>query len=374
MAAQKIQVMQACAAGGYIVVVNISQLCSDTIIVSPTSIRTIHLPSLSAVEAEIWIRKEWHGRRSERGAKNKEYAEFLKWLWEVCVKHILAVIDPTKSVSNEYCPRIWWIGTGLASSMPFHAAGYHSPGSTKNTFTYVISSYALSINALSHSRSRCSATVDLQLKALIATMPVMPGVKRNLGSLPGVLDEKQSVMGILRQYTTVEETQQPSADTVIYSMKEYNIVHFACHGRTNHIDPSSGGLVLQRKDESGSAVQDVLTVHDLSEINSQHAHLAYLSTSLTTKNKAPYLADEAIQVVSGFQIAGFPHVIGCLGLALDRVCVEVARGFYTSLVEHGALRLESRGIAVALHTSVMEVRAKDWKQPLNWAQFVHYGA
>lgn len=40
------------------------------------------------------------------------------------------------------------------------------------------------------------------------------------------------------------------------------------------------------------------------------------------------------------------------------MCVEVARGFYTSLVEQGALRLERRGIAAALHSSVMEKRAK----------------
>lgn len=74
-------------------------------------------------------------------------------------------------------------------------------------------------------------------------------------------------MDILRHYTTVEEIEQPSAEAVIHSVKECNIAHFACHGRTNHIDPSSSGLILQRKEEFGSAGQDVLTVHDLSEIN-----------------------------------------------------------------------------------------------------------
>lgn len=374
MAAQSTEAMQACAVGGNVVVVNVSQLRSDAIIVSPTGIRTIRLPSLSAADAEIWIGKQWHGLRSERGARNKEYAEFLKWLWEVCVKHVLDAIGCTKSVSIEYFSRIWWIGTGLASSMPFHAAGDHSPGSTENTFNHVISSYAPSIKALSYSRSRCSVDMGLQLKALIATMPVTPGMKPGLDRLPGVLDEKRSVMEILRHYTTVEEIEQPSTEAVIHSVEECNIGHFACHGRTNHIDPSSSGLILQRKDESGSAVQDVLTVHDLSEINLQHAQLAYLSACSTAENKAAHLADEAIHVVSGFQVAGFPHVIGCLWPSVDRVCVEVARGFYASLVEQGVLRLESGGIAAALHTSVMEGRAKDWKQPLNWAQFVHYGA
>ena len=374
MAAQSTEAMQACAVGGNVVVINISQLRSESIIVSPTSIRTIHLPSLSTSDAEIWIDKQWHGPRSERGARNKEYAEFLKWLWEVCVKHVLDAIGCMKSVSIECSSRIWWIGTGLASSMPFHAAGDHSPGSPKNTFTHVISSYVPSIKALSYSRSRCSVDKGLQLRALIATMPVTPGMKPGLDRLPGVLDEKRSVKEILQHFITVEEIEQPSAAAVIHSVEKCDIAHFACHGRTSHIDPSSSGLILQRKDESGGAVQDVLTVHDLSEINLQHAQLAYLSACSTAENKAALLADEVIHVVSGFQVAGFPHVIGCLWPSRDQVCVEVARGFYASLVEQGVLRLESRGIAAALHTSVIEERAKDWKRPLNWAQFVHYGA
>jgi hypothetical protein len=73
-------------------------------------------------------------------------------------------------------------------------------------------------------------------------------------------------------------------------------------------------------------------------------------------------------------VAGFPYVIGCLWPSVDRVCVEISRGFYASLVEQEALRLESRGIAAALHTSVIKERAKDWERLLNWAQFVHYGA
>ncbi|KAH8776013.1 CHAT domain-containing protein [Hyaloscypha sp. PMI_1271] len=349
MAAQSIEAMQACAVGGNVVVVNVSQLRSDVIIVSPTGIRTIRLLGLSAADAEIWIGKQWHGLKSERGARNIEYRKFLKWLWEVCVKQVLDDIGCTKSVSVEYLSRLWWIGTGLASSMPFHAAGDYSPGSTENTFNYVISSYAPSIKALSHARSRCSVNISLQSKALIATMSVTPGMT----PLPGVFDEKRTVMEILRYHTTVEDIERPSAEEVIHCVKECNIAHFACHGRTNH---------------------NVLTVHDLSKINLQYARLAYLSACSTAENKAAGLADEAIHVVSSFQVAGFPHVIGCLWPSPDRVCVEVARGFYTSLVEQGVLRLESRGIAAVLHTSVIEERAKDWKRPLNWAQFVHYGA
>jgi hypothetical protein len=102
-------------------------------------------------------------------------------------------------------------------------------------------------------------------------MPVTLGMKPGRDRLPRVLDKKRSVMEILRHYTTVEEIKQPSTEAVIYSVEECNIAYFACYGRTDYIDPLSSGLILQRKDESGSAVQDLLTVHDLSEINLQYA-------------------------------------------------------------------------------------------------------
>jgi hypothetical protein len=107
MAAHSIEAMQACAVSDNVVVVNISQLRNDAIIVSPTGVRTIRFPGLSTANAKVWVSKQWHSLKSKRGARNKEYAEFLKWLWEVCVKHVLNAINYTKSVSIEYLSRLW---------------------------------------------------------------------------------------------------------------------------------------------------------------------------------------------------------------------------------------------------------------------------
>lgn len=49
------------------------------------------------------------------------------------------------------------------------------------------------------------------------------------------------------------------------------------------------------------------------------------------KTNAERPSDEVIHVVSGFLAAGFPHVVGCLWPSNDRVCVEVARVFCSSL-------------------------------------------
>ncbi|KAK3934876.1 CHAT domain-containing protein [Diplogelasinospora grovesii] len=119
--------------------------------------------------------------------------------------------------------------------------------------------------------------------------------------------------------------------------------------------------------------QDRLTVRRVSELSLAGARLAYLSACSTVENKAARLADEVIHVVSGFQVAGFPHVVGCLWPSIDRVCVEVARRFYSSLGQ-GSQGWDDRAVASSLREAVMAVRATEMGMPLAWAQFVHYGA
>lgn len=57
----------------------------------------------------------------------------------------------------------------------------------------------------------------------------------------------------------------------------------------------------------------------------------------------------------------------------DRVYVEVAGGFSSSLFEQGESRWQDGQMAAALREAVMRVRAGDMAMPLDWTQFVHYG-
>lgn len=76
-------------------------------------------------------------------------------------------------------PRVWWIGSGLASSMPFHAAGFHPDlncaDSNDNAYSMAISSYVPSIKAVAHARSRARRAERTRGSLLIATMPTTPG-------------------------------------------------------------------------------------------------------------------------------------------------------------------------------------------------------
>ena len=104
-------------------------------------------------------------------------------------------------------PQVWWIGTGLASSMPFHAAGNHVKDSTENAYYGAISSYTPSVRALASSRDREKSIGGVQDRLVIATMTETPG----LTSLPGVAQEKREVL----KWLTVSLRQRSSISQML---------------------------------------------------------------------------------------------------------------------------------------------------------------
>ena len=70
-----------------------------------------------------------------------------------------------------------------------------------------------------------------------------------------------------------------------------------------------------------------------------HAEIAYLSACSTAEGQAARLVDEVLHVVSGFQVAGFRHV----------VCAKVAKVFYSKLITDGAVVCDDRAVAVHGH-------------------------
>jgi hypothetical protein len=357
---------------GSIIVVNITSLRSDAIIVSASGISLVPLPRFGEVEAQSWVNQKLTSASSkERGVNNKSYRRFLTWLWRECVKPVLTKLGHSVQSSPGDIPRVWWIGTGLASSFPFHAAGDTFPG--ENTFCRVLSSYAPSIKALLHARERVSISIPSEKppsKLLMVTMANTPGA----GDLPGVKAERSTVLAALGTTVQVEALDQPDSASVMLQIQECNIAHFACHGTSDSLDPSQSGLLLQTT--SPHPEQDILSVLKLCENHPTLGEIAYLSACSTAENRVEELVDEVLHVVSGFQVAGFRHVIGTLWPSDDSVCVEVARSFYTELCRNGALDYSGRAVAMALHKAVSDVsKSVDYRnRPLHWAQYVHYGA
>ena len=425
-----VEELKAGAKEGPIVIVNATDIRCDAIIVSTADVQAIALPELNSPAAPPYFRQKLARYRTldyEKKLKKDEERDIepdeaeidndnaepdgqagfdeMAWLWSSCVKPVLERLKRNNSQSkltdsHDELLRVWWIGTGIASSFPFHAAGlyddkdfgnYYQGSSDENTLSQIIPSYTPTIKALSYARSCASGTAKMSMSMssmsssektsiLVVTMPTTPEHK----SLPGVEREKLAIQRITKDVCRIKTFESPpTASQVLNEMSGFDIVHFACHGLADPEDPSNSHLALQKSGPSGLPVVDELTVSDISKRNNTNTlvgrprprtWLAYLSACSTAGVEAKLLADEALHLVSAFQLAGFAHVIGSLWPADDDICVRLAEAFYRHLTKSGCLHSNNRAVAEALRNAILEIREQHTQDPLLWATFIHSGA
>ncbi|KAH6854937.1 CHAT domain-containing protein [Chaetomium sp. MPI-CAGE-AT-0009] len=388
------------AGNGSIVVVNVADERSDAILVTASTIELVELPELRKEDVKEWLDKQptrW-GKREEFGKKNIMCREYLDWLWTACVERILRALHLLDKPPPIQPTRVWWIGAGLAAFLPFHAAGDHRPSSIANAYTYVISSYTPTTRALAYSRQRASLLRNLPAipttarkpSLLVALMPTTPPTNnRPNPPLPTTTTELDLITTAFAPSHTILPLPHPSTQTVLAHLRHCEIAHFACHGASDPSNPSESHLIFQRQQQpppkrhpSAAApppTADLLTVHHLAHHttatnNNNLAKIAYLSACSTAESRAEQLADEVLHLASGFQAAGFPHVLATLWPAEAVASVEVVRGFYEGLAGSWGARGQEEGVVAAvLREAVMGVRGKWPLQPLRWAGYVHFG-
>ena len=128
---------------GPIVVLNITRLRSDAILVTKDKVTSICLPELSHASLNRYCGTE------ARTLDNRVQRELLEWLWKAAVQPVLKKLGfyvhpmPKK---GDPLPRIWWIGVGLMSKAPIHAAAKFKNGRVqRTTLHYCIPSYTSTI-------------------------------------------------------------------------------------------------------------------------------------------------------------------------------------------------------------------------------------
>lgn len=179
-----------CATGGPIILVNVTDISADAIIISPSKVKAVSLPLSLAETVPQPFRQASHSYSSARrgdygrdiGDDAEEWIEpgDLSWLWSNCVKLILDELEAMSFFNPQEPPRVWWVGSGIASSFPFHAAGLHFGSSWESTLSRVAPSYSPTIKTLGYSRQRASTFMqseDKNLSVLVIAMPTTPGQK-----------------------------------------------------------------------------------------------------------------------------------------------------------------------------------------------------
>jgi tetratricopeptide (TPR) repeat protein len=436
------------AVEGPIVIVNVTDIASDAIIVSHKLIESVPLPGLSPATAPSPIQYQFRQYVSSRrgdyidrdiGGDDSDddddvQPDQLTWLWVHCVKPVLdklGIMGLVRDPNGEDGPRrVWWMGSGIASSFPFHAAG----DGTEGALDSIISSYTPTIKTLGYARERSLGTTVGSNRAavnkvsetgnesngddtiLVVTMSTTPGRKPLAGAQreldviekvvaaagPSAADSASaSTSTSLHKKFRVQRLPQPCVRDVLAQIVHSAIVHFACHGFSDSKDPSRSHLLLQR-DSGGDAVSgsgstpvvDRLTIAGLAKAvaaqpvtgSAGGTRIAFLSACSTAEVRARGLGDEGLHIASAFQMAGFVDVVGSLWSVDDDVCVALAEAFYSRLLRAKGSRMEGTGtkvgedlgsgrrVAEALRYAVMRLRARYPESPFLWTPFVHIGA
>ena len=259
--------LQQLASEGPIVIVNATDIGCDAIIVSTSKVQAIALPEMNSSQAPPFFQQILGRYRAIDHPQRRNFerdleadtgeADFdqMSWLWFCCVKPILKELKDIQASDSHQLSRVWWIGTGIASSFPFHAAGQYdkeleSYQNSENTLSQIIPSYTPTIKALSYARSCASKAATFnrdETSILLVTMPTTPGQR----SLPGVDHEKLAIQRITKDFCRIKVLESPTVEHVLEHITGFDIAHFACHGSVDSEDPSNSHLLLQKSGPSG---------------------------------------------------------------------------------------------------------------------------
>ncbi|MFF3035215.1 CHAT domain-containing protein [Streptomyces rubiginosohelvolus] len=360
----------AAAAEGPVVVVNVSGFrCDALVVTAEAGIEVVPLPRLTLRDTEARVAEFVEGIDTAYGengvdeavAMMRRLSGTLGWLWDTVAEPVLEHLGLTSvPYEGDPWPRLWWCATGLLSFLPLHAAGHGAADSGTWVVDRAVCSYTPTVRALARARDGLASggvAPGARPAPLVVALAETPGA----APLPGVAREVE-LLGELFPGGRLLAGPEATVAAVGRALEAHPWVHFSCHGVSELLDPSRSGLVLH---------DGRLTVSDAAAQRPGSAQLAVLSACSAAQGGIR-LSDEAVQLASSFQLAGYPHVIGTLWPVADKLATRLTEEFYAAL----AADLDrGRPIdpATALHRPVRSLRDRYAQAPHLWAAHVHTG-
>jgi CHAT domain len=392
----RLETLLPAAAGGPVVIVNISRWRCDALLVTTGGVQVEALPRLTAEAVfertndylhvlqgvdrcaqELFLARQRfddgdHSPDSIRayteaktsyqsavGDRDTTLGSTLEWLWDEIAEPVLTALGLTETPALEQpWPRVWWCPTGPLTLLPLHAAGYHTEAGLlggRTVLDRVVSSYTPTLRALLEARRPLDPLPDSD-RMLVVTVAAAP----DHVPLVAVTRERDKVVSSFPGRYTLLEEDAATADAVLDHMPNHRWAHFSCHGGQDLADPSKGGLRLHDRTVS---VADISAGHYRGEF-------AFLSACMTATGGI-HLPDEAITLAAALHYTGYRHVIGTLWSVYDATAADVADAVYTDLTATGTF--EPDRSAYALHHAIRTLRTTIRLGPSAWTPFTHTG-
>ncbi|MEU9950642.1 CHAT domain-containing protein, partial [Streptomyces sp. NPDC047939] len=361
----------AAAAEGPVVVVNVGfHRCDALVVTAGAGIEVVPLPRLTLKDTRARAAEFIDGTETAYGVNGVDNAVAmmrtlsgtLGWLWDTIAAPVLAHLGlDAEPGDGDPWTRLWWCPTGWLSFLPLHAAGHGGPDSGTWVMDRVVSSYTPTLRALVRARAGLATGAPAEAPAepspLVVALADTPGA----APLPGVTREAELIAELFPA-TRLMAGPEATVEGVGGVLEAHPWVHFSCHGISELLDPSQSGLVLY---------DGRLTVSDVVARRPRNPELAMLSACSASRGGLE-LSDEAVQLASSFQLAGYPHVIGTLWPIADKLATHLTDAFYTALAEDVA-RGRPIDPAAALHRPVRALRDRYAQAPHLWAAHIHTG-
>jgi hypothetical protein len=358
--------LQAAAATGPVVVVNISQFRSDALIVrssgSPilVSLPNATLESVGKIEQALIAAKELSDEPENTQPKQVAFFGVLASIWTQVVEPVVQKLDEVMEVkaTEKKRIRIWWIPSSKAWRFPLHAAGIYETGGIKLPDRF-ISSYTPSLTMLArHLNSHKKRTTFSLPKILHVTVPGSDP-KRILTKVEAEASAIRGSRPNIEIHRLKDNLANPQ--TVLTRMKTHSWIHFSCHG-VQEAKPFDSCFKTGKTD---------LRLIDIIKENLPDAELAFLAAchSAAGDDQTP---NETIHLAAGMQFAGYRSVIGTMWAMADEDGPLVAKVFYEYMFRRKNGRVDCADAAEALAKVTRELRRRG--VPFSrWINFVHFG-
>ena len=342
--------LQMAAVEGPVILINISDHCSDAIIIHinkpPILVALPKATPKHLIDLDEQLACALAVTRS-----SKLILPILHDLW----KHIISpVCDCLTQLAVLLKSRIWWCPTSRLCALPLHAAGLYQP-KTRNLSDIYTSSYIPTVSALISARSNMIGQ---------PTIPNLLCIGQPSESLSNVQDEIDNIQQ-LGGFVNVMVGADASCDRVLHSLQQHSWTHFACHG---HMGDNSQPFHVSFELHGDSH----LTLLDVIQARLPNAELAFLAACHTAAGD-PNTPDETIHLAAALQFCGFRSVVGTLWATADKAGPIISKAFYKHMFRKLGNMADFRDSAKALNLAIQELR-KEGAPLADWIAFVHIGA
>jgi CHAT domain-containing protein len=147
-------------------------------------------------------------------------------------------------------------------------------------------------------------------------------------------------------------------------LAQYQIVHFATHGRLDRSEPARSAVVLSLVNAQGEAENGYLSLRDIYKLRLA-ANLVVLSACETGLGK-DFKGEGMVGLTRGFMYAGAPRVVVSLWQVDDEETAVLMTQFYQQMLQHG------RTPAAALREAQLSMW-REGKALYYWAPFILQG-